>query len=313
MVDEGAQLDEALRALSHPIRRQILLSLAERGSIELPHISDTAEMDAEDRASGPFDSANLTEVTHTHLPMMADVGFIEWDPDANRIARGSRWNELKPLIDLLRDHEDIKRQNERLEEFTSIVSHDLRSPLNVLMAAIELAEETGDPEEFERCRRAIERMDQLIDDLLSLARQGEMVADLEWVSLATIANDSWETVEGAQATLEIETEETIRADKNRLRELLENLFSNAIEHGGRDVTVRVADIQSGFYVEDDGPGIPEDERESIFEPGYSTSPEGTGFGLSIVSSIAQAHGWDIHITSSVTGGVRIEFTGVECT
>lgn len=75
---------------------------------------------------------------------------------------------------------------------------------------------------------------------------------------------------------------------------MENLFSNAIDHGGEDVTVTVGTVNDGFYVEDDGPGITEDRRGDVFTAGYSTGDEGTGFGLSIVKQVVEAHDWDIH-------------------
>jgi signal transduction histidine kinase len=92
---------------------------------------------------------------------------------------------------------------------------------------------------------------------------------------------------------------------------LENLFRNAIEHGGEDVTIRVGGLSDGFYVEDDGPGVPEDARDEVFEVGYSTSPDGTGFGLNIVKEIAEAHNWEITLTEGTTGGARFEITNVE--
>jgi len=66
-----------------------------------------------------------------------------------------------------------------------------------------------------------------------------------------------------------------------------------------------------IYVADDGPGIPEADREEVLEPGYSTSEDGTGFGMSIVGRMIDAHGWELEITESATGGARFEITGVE--
>ncbi len=71
---------------------------------------------------------------------------------------------------------------------------------------------------------------------------------------------------------------------------------NAVEHGGEDVTVTVGELDDGFYVEDDGPGIPENARDNVFDVGYSTTEDGTGFGLSIVKQVADAHGWTIRVT-----------------
>jgi signal transduction histidine kinase len=95
--------------------------------------------------------------------------------------------------------------------------------------------------------------------------------------------------------------------------VLENLFRNAIEHGRSDVTIRVGTLsdETGFYVEDDGPGIPSDTRDEVFEQGYSTADDGTGFGLSIVREIAEAHGWEISATDSAEGGARFEIRGVD--
>ena len=100
------------------------------------------------------------------------------------------------------------------------------------------------------------------------------------------------------------------ADVNRLEQLFENLFRNAIEHGRPDTTVRVGALSDdrGFFVSDDGSGIPESSRKHVFEMGYSTTPNGTGFGLSIVSDIVAAHNWDIDIRESAAGGARFEVT-----
>jgi len=82
------------------------------------------------------------------------------------------------------------------------------------------------------------------------------------------------------------------------------------QQGGemRQVTVTVGTLPDGFYIEDDGPGIPADEREDVFDAGYSTTEDGTGFGLSIVEEIADAHGWEIRAAEGSNGGVRFEIT-----
>jgi len=135
-----------------------------------------------------------------------------------------------------------------------------------------------------------------------------------------------------------ETLGNVEADDSRLQELFENLFRNAVEHGGDDVSVRIGTLdeasidetgtddtdtddtgagsalptqrvsRDGFYVEDDGPGIPDDEREKVFEHGHTTAEEGSGLGLSIVSSIADAHGWTVTATESESGGARFEIS-----
>jgi signal transduction histidine kinase len=154
-------------------------------------------------------------------------------------------------------------------------------------------------------------MDELIDDLLTLAREGDRIDDLKPVDIAALADGCWKNVETAEATLATTADRTIRADRSRLQQLLENLLRNAVDHGGPDVSVTVGDLDGGFYVEDDGRGIPPAERERVFDPGYSTSNERTGFGLRIVKQIADAHGWDVAVTHGVDGGARFSVTGVE--
>ncbi|WP_424016152.1 PAS domain S-box protein (plasmid) [Halorientalis pallida] len=205
----------------------------------------------------------------------------------------------------------VKRQRDRLEEFTSIVSHDLRSPLTVADGHIEFAQQECDSDHLARAADAIDRSQALIDDLLTLAREGEAVTGTEPVGLADVAQRSWETVDTDQATLETDATHVIRADESRLQQLLENFYRNAVEHGGDAVTVHVGDLNGGFYVADTGAGILESERDEIFEAGYSTAEHGTGFGLRIVEQIVEAHGWEIRVTDSETGGARFEITGVE--
>lgn len=207
----------------------------------------------------------------------------------------------------------LERQNDRLEEFASIVSHDLRSPLNVAQGHLELAEEASDEEHIKKASDAIDRSQALIDDLLTLAREGNQIDETESVEFAEVVQNSWQTVETAQATLDAGGSAVIKADRCRLQQLLENLYRNAIEHGGQDIVVHVGDLGDGFYVADTGSGIPEGDRDEIFDAGYSTADDGTGFGLRIVEQIVKAHGWNISVTESRWGGARFEITGIDST
>ncbi|MFA1610900.1 PAS domain S-box protein [Halobellus rubicundus] len=207
--------------------------------------------------------------------------------------------------------EELQRQIDRLEQFATVVSHDLRNPLNVATGRLDLLREEVESDHLDVAVDALDRMEELIEDLLVLAREGGQATDADAIDLAGLAGDCWRTVSTAEATLDIRTDERIRADRPRLQQLLENLIRNAIEHGGSDITLTVGDLPGGFYVEDDGPGIPPDEREHVFETGYSTAEEGTGLGLNIVRQVAEAHGWDVTITESGAGGARFEITGVE--
>jgi signal transduction histidine kinase len=133
----------------------------------------------------------------------------------------------------------------------------------------------------------------------------------EAVNLGTLIKKCSQSVAISGATVSDEIDRTIRADRSRLQQLLENLYRNAIEHGGKDVTVTAGTLPDGFYIEDDGPGIPPDKRDKVFDAGYSTTENGTGFGLSIVKEITDAHGWNIRVTEGSDGGARFEIIGVE--
>ena len=209
--------------------------------------------------------------------------------------------------------QQLKRQNDRLDEFVSVVSHDLRNPLSVATGRLQLAKQECESEELAHVDAALDRMGALIDDLLALARQGESFTDIEPVKLAALVEDCWTTVKTMTASLavEIDPENSIRADVTQLKQVFENLMRNAIEHGGSDITVTVGELDDGFYFEDSGDGIPGEERDSIFEAGYSTADAGTGLGLSIVDQVADAHGWTIRATESEAGGARFEITGLE--
>jgi PAS domain S-box-containing protein len=206
---------------------------------------------------------------------------------------------------------ELQRQNSRLNEFASVVSHDLRNPLNVAQARATILQQQAADELQEHLApllNSLERMERIIEDTLTLARQGETVGDMSSISLVDLVGKCWAGVETAEATLEIDEEFTIHGDRDRLRHVFENLFRNAVEHGGEGLTVRVGRAgEDCLYVEDDGPGIPTDDRDAVFEPGYTSATGGTGFGLTIVKRIAEAHGWDVTITDGRDGGARFEF------
>lgn len=205
----------------------------------------------------------------------------------------------------------LQRQNDRLDKFTGVVSHDLQNPLHVADARIKLARKECESPHLAEAADALAQMEALIEDLLTIAQEGAKVQQTEPTTLETVAEESWDCVKNSDATLQSGTEHTIQADPNRLRQLLENLICNAVVHGGEGVTIRTGELEDGFYISDDGPGIPAEERDKVFEAGYSTTVEGTGFGLNIIEEIVEAHGWEIRVTDSKDGGTRFEITGVE--
>lgn len=261
-------------------------------------------------AEGPDSVAfeiQLTTSDGASLPCRDHIAALKYD------------GEFRGTVGFLQDLSEVRacqrraeRHRERLEEVLTVLSHDLRSPIQKAQGATELIKERGDPEDFQRLDAAHAHLEQLVDEVLTLARQGEPVEHTELVDLRTLVGACWDRVRTEDASLSVSKTLCVVADKRRLRSLIENLLSNAVRHSKDTVAVRIGRTGAdGFYVEDDGPGIPPDDREQVFDPGYTTAPVGTGFGLPIVKQVAEAHGWEVTVTESDDGGARFEFSGVE--
>ena len=298
---------------------------------------------------------------------------------------------LRDISELKRRERQLVAQNERLEEFTDIVSHDLQGPLMDIRGSADMVTSTGDVTHVDRIVDATDRIDELVSDLLQLARTGRQLDTEASVELDEIARSAWSHVWSPSAKLVVETEQTVVGDPSRIQQLFENLFRNSVEHGtddnemdspdierttpssdgnawtdavfdgvkgdpkgrgrtvddgvvaergltmdgyddpsavdlttaGRDdhsgnhqgrslaaVRVLVGPLEDGFYIEDDGAGIPREDRHRVFEKGYTNASTGTGIGLSIVRQIVDAHGWSIRLTDGTAGGARFEITDV---
>ncbi|AFK19264.1 PAS domain S-box protein [Haloferax mediterranei ATCC 33500] len=232
--------------------------------------------------------------------------FTDRDTDLFRILAASA---EAAMVRAKRENE-LRRQNERLDEFADVVAHDLRNPLTVASGFLDIAAETGNEQYFDRVRSAHERIENLIEDLLTLSRGERPIDDSSEIDLEKLAEESWGYVNTDKANLSLsESLPTVHGDANRLKHLFENLFRNAIEHGGGDVNVTVEELAdgSGFAVEDDGVGISPERQADVFDHGVSYSDDGTGFGLSIVAAIAREHGWSVSVTDGADGGARFEF------
>jgi len=222
---------------------------------------------------------------------------------------------LEQVTERIQRERELERQNERLDQFAGVVSHDLRNPLNVAAGYVDLLDDHVDDQEatayIEEVQTSHDRMGRIVDDVLALAREGESVEDPDPVPLGDVAGDAWAQVDTADAVLVRDIDRTVHGDRGQLQRSFENLFRNAVEHGGRDVTVTVGRLDDGngddgFFVADDGPGIPAEDRPAVFDRGFTTSDEGTGYGLAIVTEIADAHGWSVTVGESDLGGARLD-------
>ncbi len=330
----------------------------------------------------PDDRERVTERFYRALSEPDGVGSLEYryrTADGDWVWLESRTRALPDdavagrLVINSRDVTERKRRerrltdrNERLDRFASIVSHDLRNPLAVVRASMEMAELKDETEPLDRGQRAADRIDQLITELLTLARQGTGIDDPTEFTLAGVARDAWETAGDDDAELVVRRNARLYADRSRIQQALENLFRNAMEHGrpsdepatdggdldgsqsnpaapdaavsnttavgdsatrsdsttandstasgpaadgGTDrdsrITVTVAATSAGFVVADDGVGIDPSLGEGVFEPGFTTTDDGTGYGLDIVREIVDAHGWSVDLprTSAASNSV----------
>ncbi|MEF8819552.1 MAG: response regulator [Haloferacaceae archaeon] len=271
---------------AHPDDRDRVRAATER-------LSDGEAVDIEYRVNPPdYDHWVWVEAE----PIVADGEVV-------RVAGFSR-----EVTERKENERELEAQNRRLERLASIVSHDLQSPLSVVEGSIDLARETGDDAHLDRAERAAERIGALAEDILTLARRGETVGELVPVTLSAVAERAWDETDTPGARLVVESDGAVEADPQRLRQLFANLFDNAAAHGGDDVLVRLGTVHDGFYVADDGVGVPDDVGTDVFDPTYTTTADGTGLGLDIVRSIAEAHGWTVDLEESVDGGARFAVT-----
>ncbi|WP_233255108.1 sensor histidine kinase [Halopenitus persicus] len=198
----------------------------------------------------------------------------------------------------------------QLKTILAVLTHDIRNPLTVIDGYAELlGEELDETEKTEIIRRAAKRIAEIAEATVEFTRSSTLTA-VEPVRVSELAEAAWTGVATADATLAVHRTPTIHGDRRLLLQLLENLFRNAVAYAGPDCTVTVGPLEDGFYVEDDGPGIPEPIRERALEADFSTGGTG-GLGLPIVASIARAHGGKLRITDGRNGGARFEITGID--
>lgn len=203
----------------------------------------------------------------------------------------------------------LERRIDHLESFADTVAHDLRGPLNAATSSVTLARDSDCPDEhLDRAKRCLDRIEAIIDDLLALSRDGDRSPAPTDVWLSNVVEDAWLAVEEPDSHLLIDEDVCLRADRGQLRQLLANLLRNAVEHATDEVTIRTGALadRTGFYVADDGPGVPASRHDTIFEYGYTSDEDGTGYGLTIVERIADVHGWTVDVADSQYGGARFE-------
>lgn len=223
---------------------------------------------------------------------------------------------VRDITDQQRKQDQLERANRQLDQFASVVSHDLRNPLGIAQTYLDFARDSGDEADFDAVADALERMDDMVDDLLTFARAGGAITHVEPLDVERLVADAWDNVETPDASLELEMTGTVSGNREYLLNVFENLFRNAREHNSDTLLVRVHGTTDDgavqkIVVEDDGTGIEREDHEAVFDHGFSRSPEGSGFGLAIVQAIVEAHNWSITVGPGRDGGARFEITTEE--
>ena len=281
------------------------------------HEDEAAHLDSR-TSDGKYNDAVLTRMTADGEREFLYRG-VPYEQDGTRYA----FAVYSDITDQKQREAELEQKNKQLDEFASILTHDLRNPINIAEGYVEQVKEPGNEECIELIERAHDRMKDIIDDTLTLTKESKAVEDAETVSMTETAESGWELVETNGSKLRVVDEFAVVGDSDRLSRLIENLFRNAIDHNDEAVTIHVGthnnitteagikgDTNSAFYVADNGTGIPKPQRDTVFELGETTSREGTGLGLPIVKRIAEAHGWNVQIAESADGGAKFIFTNV---
>ncbi|RQH01922.1 hybrid sensor histidine kinase/response regulator [Natrarchaeobius oligotrophus] len=227
---------------------------------------------------------------------------------------GHALNAIAIRNSLAERERELCRQKEQLEQFASIVSHEIRNPLNVATGNLAAVRERDDVDapELDAIDGALDRIGTIVDDILTLARSTSPL-DVRRVSLDRVVGEAWVTVETGDATLETDDAPFLEADPSQLRRLFENLFRNAIEHGtptDGSLTVSVRTEGDSIVVRDDGVGIDESIVDDIFEMGTTGTGTGTGLGMAIVEDLADRHGWTVS-ASNHGDGAQFRIDGVD--
>ncbi|MFT4947635.1 MAG: PAS domain S-box-containing protein [Natronomonas sp.] len=219
----------------------------------------------------------------------------------------------RDITPLKQRERSLEQQNERLENIRKTLIHDIRNPLTIAKHSMDLYRDSGEPQHLDKVEKSQARIEEMIERIELLSDQDTSISDLETVDLETAVLKAWNMVSSGEATLQVESSRQLKADPSALQHLLENLLRNAVDHGPDDVVITVGTIDDGIYVEDTGPGIAPEDRDRVFESGFSTEPDNMGFGLTISKQVANGHGWDISITDAQSGGARFEIQDVTFT
>jgi light-regulated signal transduction histidine kinase (bacteriophytochrome) len=208
---------------------------------------------------------------------------------------------------------DLGRQRREMDNIAEAVAHELRNDLNIAAGYAELLgdrlADDADPSvarSVDAVATAHRRMDDVIDDLTTLAELAQSTRHVEPHAFATVVDRARSRVEASGVEITVEGEGAIVAEVTRLTELLAKLFEHATDRDA--TTVAVALTEGGFVVRHDGRPLPSDAADSAFEYGTAVTE---GIGLANARALARVHGWSLTLSTTPTDETEIVASGVE--
>ncbi len=289
-------------------------------------------------AANPFVTGEIASVRfYASSPLVTPAGVVlgtlcvfDGYPGELTVEQGRALDALaRQIVDILelrRLGRALRSSNEQLERFAAQVSHDLRNPLMALTGFLELASDSPEMSDaplasqaLVRAGAAATRMSALVTDLLDYARLGGARPRRQRVpfaaTVAAVLDDLAASIASSRAVVEQDADIVLEGDPTLLAALVQNLVSNAIKFAAAAqvrprVVVRAEQLPElwRISVEDNGPGVPLTDRESVFglmERGSTQEPSGLGIGLSTCRRIVEAHGGLIGIEDSELGGATV--------
>lgn len=305
---------ERMFALTEGVRSKTVLE-----AFDLPELAEVVER---------VQQEGMVQGREIGLPGMSEQ-WLEINASAVRDREGAQYGSILVFHDLTR----IRQLENTRQEFVANVSHELRTPLSLIKGFVETLLEgaKNDPETSTRFLQTIEkhtdRLTYLIEDLLTISRleSGQAVMNLCRAELRGEAHRVIDDLQARAAEKKVSIENGLptglwaRADADRLQQVFFNLVENAIKYGTQGGHVVIGgkllpENMVELWVRDDGPGIPAEARERVFERFYrvdrarSRETGGTGLGLAIVKHIVQAHGGEVWVKSELGAGSTFFFT-----
>lgn len=305
----AASGSDAPATLPAPEQGETATAIREERVVVSPDLLQTA---AHSELTDAIDLPDATAGLHVPFAAIGETAVVHLWTD--RDVSGKSVRELASVFgDALADNlavlaaeDHLERERDRLETVRSTISHDLGNPVNLASGRLELAAEECESEHLSHAMGALREIDSMTSASVSYVEAGKPVTEWEQRSVADIVEATWEELATGQSTL-VTDPVTVRGGPARLRRLLSELLTNTLEHtkGAVQVSVGPLDEKRGFYLADTGEGVPEDEREFVFDRGYTTDTDRDGAGLALAREIAGAHGWELGLADN-SAGARFE-------